>query len=507
MCSNYDKEKEPICALLSEKDEETIDFIKRAKVNVLLWAVLGSGVAGKELLNVEKDSHRPWSKRGMSDSEFIDRVKKLGIEVFAVLWQSQGYRFEKDMGAGKGLGSEMIEESACRSLRGAKPKDIWLLPGFKGKFDIFYMCLNSEIWKAYLKEIIDFQMDSGVAGVQIDESSNPFDGIILGAGLCKNCLRGFEDREKLVEDAKKSGFFTFHIIQSRKKEIFKRYFEYLKGRSEENFRELAEYIKKKGGKVTGNFYSLLPNYWNLVKYVDFISFELGFIPYKKGCCSKNHCYYRLGRALDRKKDIVMVPDILTSMLLRDMRRETVIKILRVLIGEALANGGRFMVPYSCYTLLGKPFYPPIEPFEEYHKSAIENRKFFENMESLAEVAIKIDRDKVEMNRFLFPYSWFFKTAKKLADMHIPYDFVFDDDERYRYVLSEEKKWIDGIEKLSVGKMSDKLYVSHYDTKAGEAMFVVNYDVEKKHEYRVKVNVREEIKFDNDTCALRVLVLG
>ena len=27
MCSNYDKEKEPICALLSEKDEETIDAL------------------------------------------------------------------------------------------------------------------------------------------------------------------------------------------------------------------------------------------------------------------------------------------------------------------------------------------------------------------------------------------------------------------------------------------------------------------------------------------------
>jgi beta-galactosidase GanA len=61
----------------------------------------------------------------------------------------------------------------------------------------YQMGRNNPVWRAYLKKIIEIQIDAGVHGVHLDECELPITAIGYGGCFCKDCMKQF--REYLLE--------------------------------------------------------------------------------------------------------------------------------------------------------------------------------------------------------------------------------------------------------------------------------------------------------------------
>lgn len=488
MCSTYDPDKRPVCAFLAPKTQKVIDDMRKIRADCLLWAVLGSGVAGLPLLKLEAEGRRPWNPGGMSDVEFIRQCEKAGIKVFAVVWEAQGYdkilvgiengrikSWMRRFGDGKkirwgldafyrgkypeigrweeyfsgkfeknGEVESLVDEGACRSIFGTKPWVVWIFPHVLGPYSTYAMCRNSPYWREYLKRMIEIQIDYGAHGIQFDESAIPFDCIWCGAGYCDHCNREFLSylREKYGDENLRRmgihGNFNFRkyllkrLVGPIRAHLIWKHFPLWKDHRiamlrsiDRTFEELSShargYAERMGRKVeiTGNFVMLMPAYMPLVKHVDFISMELRFgIPPE----SRHHPIYKLGISLGDGKELAAVPSVDTSLKLRRRGKR---ELLKHYAYEAFSCQANFMAPYSCYTGIGKPYYPPIEPIAEANEFIHLNRDAAEG-ERLADVAVAFSFHShlmsfaYIMNRY---FSKFRRICEKLAEDHLLYDVI------------------------------------------------------------------------------------
>ncbi len=428
MFSKYNPDKSPVCAFLAGKTLSDLDFLDRVKPTRLFWSALGAGVAGLPLVALEKEGTRPWAG-GIPENAFIKWCTDRNIKVFGVVWEVQGYDqilcsidrktghlsslFRINPRAKRGRwgldafyqnrypqvghwedyfqwrikhadgsqGKSFVDEGACRTLYGWKPWALWMLPHVLGDYSTYAMCRNSPFWLAYLKRLVELQIDAGVQGIQLDESAIPIDTVWSGAGYCKYCMRGVKKyigthyaKEQLAHHGimdetdlrkyfvRKGGdYFRAHLLVKG----FPFWREYRKAQyamTQTSFADLVQHIRAYGqrkGKsieITGNFVQAAPFYLPLVPSVDFVALECNFA---NPAIDHNHFYYRLFQGFG--KVVTMVPVITSSRALRHNQKRNVLKSY---IYEAAAVGGHFMIPYSCYTLIDKPYYPPVEPIEE-----------------------------------------------------------------------------------------------------------------------------------------------
>ncbi|HUX99975.1 MAG TPA: hypothetical protein VMV49_10515 [Candidatus Deferrimicrobium sp.] len=513
ICSTYRRDTRPVCAFLDKKTEQTIEDMKMVRADALLWSALGSGMAGLPLIQLEAEGKQPWSShKGIGDTEFIKRCKNEGIKVFAVLWEAHGYRHipivvsesgkiitwmghkkpKKSKGIKTYYGLDefctgtapqlgkwedffdipppkgFIDETACRSIYNTKPWLLWILPHLNGPYSTFAQCRNSPLWRTYLKRAIELQIDAGAEGIQFDESAIPWDFIWLGAGYCKHCnavlikylktespdlyqkyvkSNGFELRRLLLRHFK--SLLTAHVL-IKHFPLWREFRLAMIRSAAETFGELAKHARdygknlKKNIEITGNFAEMLPFYIPLIKYVDFIALEHSFnLPPKT-----NHPLYRLTTAFAGSKPVTIVSAVVSSFLLSRWKKTN---LLYFYIWEAIMANANFMVPYSCYTAISRPYYPPLEPFKLSHDYVLEHEWAFHNPQT-SRVALLFSYPTHQwtfnfLNVPFFPslhYRHYEIIANSLASAKIPYKVITLGDSKQVPEFSEDPEPFDLI---------------------------------------------------------------
>ncbi len=547
MFSTYDPAKPPVCAFLSGKTRLDIDFLKRIKPSRLFWSALGAGVGGLPLVKMEKEGTRPWAT-GMPDRDFIQWCTERNIKVFGVVWEVQGYDqilsgfdrktgklsslFGVKRGAKRGRwgldafyqnrypqvgrwedyfpwrikhvdgsrGKSLVDEGACRTLYGWKPWALWMLPHVLGDYSTYAMCRNSPSWLAYLKRLVELQIDAGVQGIQLDESAIPIDTVWSGAGYCKYCMRGVKKylgthytKEELARRGitdetdlrkyflRKGGdFFRAHLLVKG----FPFWREYRKaqyGMAQASFTDLVHHIRAYGqrkGKtleITGNFVHAAPFYLPLVPAVDFVALEYTFT---NPAVDHSHFYYRLFQGFG--KVVTMVPVVTSSLALLHNQKKNVLKSY---IYEAAAVGGHFMIPYSCYTIIDKPYYPPIEPIEEAFSFMREQEELFKGeQDSLVTIVFSFPTHMWEytyLHQALMGSSPYLRRVHSLARflscVGIPYSvLILGDGELLPDFVTDPAKARGPIILMDAVSMTDRQIDTFSDlARAGKA-FIVGY---------------------------------
>ncbi|NVM27449.1 MAG: hypothetical protein HWN65_01295 [Candidatus Helarchaeota archaeon] len=506
MCSTYPRDTRSVCAFLDKKTEQTIEDMRTVRADTLLWSALGAGMAGLPLIRLEAEGKQPWSKhKGMGDTEFIRRCKDEGIKVFAVLWEAHGYRHipvvvsesgkiitwmgHKKPKKIKGIKTyygldefcngtipqlgkwddyfdipppkNFIDETACRSLYNTKPWLLWIMPHLNGPYSTYGQCRNSPLWRTYLKRTIELQIDAGAEGIQFDESAIPWDFIWLGAGYCKHCnavlikylkkerpdlyqkyvkAKHFELRRLLIRHFK--SLLTAHILVKHFP-LWREFRLAMIQSAADTFGELAKHAREYGAKfnkeieITGNYGEMLPFYIPTMKYVDFVTLEHMFSRPPE----TSHSLYRLATAFAGLKPVTFVSAVTSSLFFRRWKKTN---MLYFFIWEAVMCNANFMVPYSCFTAISKPYYPPLEPFEVSHDYLIEHEWAFYNPQT-ARVALLFSYPTHQwtfnfLNVPFFPslhFRHYDVIANSLARAQIPYKVITLGDSKHLPEFSED----------------------------------------------------------------------
>ncbi len=223
------------------RDIRMRDDLKRYHATVLVWAGMGGGSISLPYLEEEAFGEVPPRLRiygHMNDSEFAMECEKLGIKLFGIVFEVQGWEFPavfdsqgrllrlnehaeeqahdwyglreftqdkypnafrtslKDYypdgivnSAGEKV-TDIREECCARDYHGVPIHAEWV--EVKGREQSAYqMCRNNPLWRDYLKKIIRIQIDAGVQGIQLDECELPMTAIGSGGCFCRDCMREF----------------------------------------------------------------------------------------------------------------------------------------------------------------------------------------------------------------------------------------------------------------------------------------------------------------------------
>lgn len=225
------------------RDIRMRDDLKRYHGTVLVWAGMGGGSISLPYLEEEAFGEVPPRLRiygHMNDSEFAVECGKLGIKLFGIVFEVQGWEFpavfdaeghllrlnehaeEQDHdwyglreftqdkypnafrtslkdyypdgivnSAGETV-TDIREECCARDYHGVPIHAEWV--EVKGRKQTAYqMCRNNPVWRDYLKKIIKIQIDAGVQGIQLDECELPMTAIGSGGCFCRDCVREFSE--------------------------------------------------------------------------------------------------------------------------------------------------------------------------------------------------------------------------------------------------------------------------------------------------------------------------
>ena len=303
--------------------------LKRYHGTVLVWAGMGGGSISLPYLEMEAFGEVDPRMRfygGMNDSEFAAECEKLGIKLFGIVFEVQGWEFPavfdengrivrlnehaeegphdwyglnefsrdtypnafrtslKDYypdGIFNSLGEKVTDlrkECTTRDLHGRPVHAEWV--EVKNHAQTAYqMCRNNPVWRDYLKKIIRIQIDAGVQGIQLDECELPMTAIGSGGCFCKDCMREFT--EYLIEK-KKAGtlgkewdgidveHFTYkeYLISGgydfpNGAPFFKDYWEFQVCEVRKYFSELVDFAKDYARKTRGREILVSGNFYNL----------------------------------------------------------------------------------------------------------------------------------------------------------------------------------------------------------------------------------------------------
>ncbi len=229
------------------RSAQMLEDLKKYRASVLVWAGMGGGSISLPWLHHEAFGEVDPRMRFfgfMNDSEFAAECEKLGIKLFGIVFEVQGWEFpavfdengriirinseaETEGHAWYGLRefsedsrpdafptrladyypdgirdpegrpvADIREECCARDMFGNPIHAEWVEVRDHEQ-NCYQMCRNNPVWRGYLKKIIEIQIDAGVRGIQLDECELPMTSIGSGGCFCRHCMREFT--EYLVE--------------------------------------------------------------------------------------------------------------------------------------------------------------------------------------------------------------------------------------------------------------------------------------------------------------------
>ncbi|XID90944.1 hypothetical protein ACF3MZ_20810 [Paenibacillaceae bacterium WGS1546] len=412
--------------------QDLVDY----EATLLVWSALGGGVVSLPYLEEEAYGEVPSRLRMygyMNDKEFIRECDKHGIKVFGVVFEVQGWEFPAEIsedetrllglnimrGEGKKITyglrefsqdkypklfrktfrdyfpdglinsdgepvTDLWEECAARKLDGSAVHAAWVeVVGHEQQ--CYQMCRNNPVWRAYLKKIIEIQIDAGVHGVHLDECELPITAIGYGGCFCKDCMKQFnaylKDRQQkgdLPAELQAMDLDAFHYgeyLKARGAEFpgkasetpfFTEYFQFQMKIMTGYFKELTDYVRAYGraqGRevlVSGNFFHVMHQYMPLQPEVDIIATEMRNTLYRQAY------WYRYANGFANGKPMTVVENPYGGVvpeLLENLRAGRMAEQFQLMLLEATTYGCNLSVPYGGWmgNTIRDAFYAPKAP--------------------------------------------------------------------------------------------------------------------------------------------------
>ncbi len=495
--------------------QDLVDY----EATLLVWSALGGGVVSLPYLEEEafgEVSPRLRMYGYMNDREFIRECGKHGIKVFGVVFEVQGWEFPAEIsedetkllglnimrGEGKkvwyGLRefsqdkypklfpktfgdyfpdglvnsngeqvTDLWEECAARKLDGTAVHAAWV--EVVGHEQICYqMCRNNPVWRAYLKKIIEIQIDAGVHGVHLDECELPITAIGYGGCFCKDCMKQFntylKDRQlraNLPDALQRMDLDTFHYGDYLKAQgaefpgkasetpFFTEYFQFQMKIMTGYFKELTDYVRAYGRSkgrevlVSGNFFHVMHQYMPLQPEVDIIATEMRNTLYRQAY------WYRYANGFANGKPMTVVENPyggIVPELLENLRAGKMAEQFQLMLLEATTFGCNLSVPYGGWmgNTIRDAFYAPKEPTMAVQKFLKAKDHLISNV-SGAEIVVNYsypsyyyrENDAVEndpnqatmlsptMNKDVVMPFW--DIIKAMSKQHVPFDVLISSD--------------------------------------------------------------------------------
>ncbi|QGQ95212.1 hypothetical protein EHS13_10090 [Paenibacillus psychroresistens] len=495
--------------------EDLVDY----EATLLVWSALGGGVVSLPYL--EEEAYGDVSPRlrmygYMNDKEFIRECGKHGIKVFGVVFEVQGWSFPAEIsedetellslnimrGEGKkvtyGLRefsqdkypklfkksfrdyfpeglvnsdgeqvTDIWEDCAARKLDGTAVHAQWVeIVGHEQQ--CYQMCRNNQVWRAYLKKIIEIQIDAGVHGVHLDECELPITAIGYGGCFCKDCMKQFNvyliDRQvkgDLPSELQQMNLSAFHYgnylnslnapFPGKKSEtpFFTEYFQFQMKIMTGYFKELTDHIREYGRSqgrevlVSGNFFHVMHQYMPLQAEVDIIATEMRNTLYRQAY------WYRYANGFANGKPMTVVENPyggIVPELLENLRAGRMAEQFQLMLLEATTFGCNLSVPYGGWmgNTIRDAFYAPKEPTQAVQQF-LKKQDHLLSDRSGAEIVVNYsypsyysrENDAVEhdpnqatmlsstINKDVVMPFW--DIIKEMSKQHVPFDVIISDD--------------------------------------------------------------------------------
>ena len=308
---------------------QMLEDLKRYHATTLVWAGMGGGSISLPYLEQEAFGEVDPRMRfygAMNDSEFTAECEKLGIKLFGIVFEVQGWEFpaifdengrilrlnlhaqgqEHDWYGLREFTQDSHPEAFRTSLKDYYPDgirnslgetvtDLWEECAARDRFGVpvhaewvevknheqqaYQMCRNNPVWRDYLKKIMKIQIDAGVQGIQLDECELPMSSIGSGGCFCKDCMREFTQYlvQKKAEGKLSSEWDGIDVENFNYKEyllagnypypegapFFRDYWEYQVCQVRKYFGELADYARAYAMEKYGRKLLVSGNFYNL----------------------------------------------------------------------------------------------------------------------------------------------------------------------------------------------------------------------------------------------------
>lgn len=495
--------------------QDLVDY----EATLLVWSALGGGVVSLPYLEEEAFGEVPARLRMygyMNDQEFIRECDKHGIKVFGVVFEVQGWQFPAEIsedetellglnimrGQGKkatyGLRefsqdkypklfkktfrdyfpeglvnsdgeqvTDLWEECAARKMDGTAVHAEWV--EVVGHEQICYqMCRNNPVWRAYLKKIIEIQIEAGVHGVHLDECELPITAIGYGGCFCKDCMKQFrsylidrQSRGNLPEPLQSMDLSSFHYGEYLKLSnvdypgktsevpFFTEYFQFQMKVMTGYFKELTDYVREYGRSkgrqvlVSGNFFHVMHQYMPLQPEVDIIATEMRNTLYRQAY------WYRYANGFANGKPMTVVENPyggIVPELLDNLRAGKMAEQFQLMLLEATTFGCNLSVPYGGWmgNTIRDAFYAPKEPTQTVQKFLKRSDHLISDV-SGAEIVVNysypsyyyrendaVDNDPNQATMLSSTLNKdvdmpFWDIIKQMSKQHVPYDVLISSD--------------------------------------------------------------------------------
>ncbi|MFC6549417.1 hypothetical protein ACFQBN_22410 [Cohnella cellulosilytica] len=495
--------------------EDLVDY----EATLLVWSALGGGVVSLPYLEEEAYGEVPSRLRMygyMNDREFIRECDKHGIKVFGVVFEVQGWEFPAEISADetkllglnimRGEGkkvtyglrefsqdkypklfpktfrdyfpdglvnsdgeqvTDLWAECAARKMDGTAVHAAWVeVVGHEQQ--CYQMCRNNPVWRAYLKKIIEIQIDAGVHGVHLDECELPITAIGYGGCFCKDCMKQFNaylaERQRkgdLPAALQAMDLETFHYGEYLKAQgaefpgkasetpFFTEYFQFQMKIMTGYFKELTDYVRAYGraqGRevlVSGNFFHVMHQYMPLQPEVDIIATEMRNTLYRQAY------WYRYANGFANGKPMTVVENPYGGVvpeLLENLRAGRMAEQFQLMLLEATTYGCNLSVPYGGWmgNTIRDAFYAPKAPTMAVQQFLKRNAHLISDV-SGAEVVVNYsypsyyyrENDAVEndpnqatmlsstVNKDVVMPFW--DIIKEMSRQHVPFDVLISSD--------------------------------------------------------------------------------
>lgn len=396
-----------------------LDDLAGMRATTLVWAGLGGGSISLPYL--EEEAYGPVPARFrqhgyVSESEFVAHARERGIDLFAIVFEAQAWELGAELdddgavvaltelrGAGRparvglrefgeGTGpagwrplrdwfpeglttsagepvADLWTEVAAKDLDGEPYHTHWVeIPGRDQ--ECLYGDRNNPVWRAYLKKVVEVQVDAGARGIQLDETETPLGALRYGGCFCRDCmvvlrehLLGLPEDERPAE-LDGVDLATFDYAQwirdqgfaartnPRALPLYQHWSRALQRAVPRTFAEIADHARAHGAargvdvRVAGNFFDLAPVYDAVVDHVDVLVTEM------RETRAMQPWWFRHGVGMARGRPLIAVENPygggIMEGLVADLARGRGYDVFRTTIFEAAAMGATMALPYGSW---------------------------------------------------------------------------------------------------------------------------------------------------------------